>query len=409
MVHKKKYLEILMRILNRLSVFILLVIITVFNNCKNSPTESQAVLEKRSFTYSEVSSAGTFSAGEFFSKALQDSLSIILDSTFKHINIQGISVAVGVPGKGIWTAALQKGNSSVTIDSNTVFHAESTGKIFTSVVILKLIEEGILSFDMTLNKWYSFIPRSDKITIRHLLTHTSGIPSFESCPDYEPENYYEPIEKVNWSIKYPYLFKPGEGFSYCNTGYVLLGLIAEKETGKSFANLLEEYIINPLGLKNTFPITKENKNSVIKVTGHHYGQPLVPGEDRTAPSSAGMIASTPTDIIIFLQALVSSQLISAQSVQEMFTDMIKWPDIQNSVFYGKGIVLFPEVSIEIGKFSFISHNGGSTWMGFHCYLHYVPELNVFACAMLNDYNDAAADGVILVPLIECVYKNLTKY
>ena len=403
-----------MQTLKQLLSYIFIASFVIVSNCKNSPTEPKAELEKKSFSYSEISSTGTFSTGEFFNRDLRDSLSIILDNTFRYIDIEGISVAVGVPGKGIWTSTRQKGNDNVIIDSSTIFHAESTGKIYTSTVMLKLIEEGILSLDMTLDNWYSptplsnkiYIPRSDKITIRHLLTHTSGIPSFESCPDYVPGNYYEPIEKVKWSIKYPYLFNQGESFSYCNTGYILLGLIAEKETGKSFADLLTEYIINPLGLKNTIPITSENKNTVIQINGHHYGQPLIPGEDRTGPAFAGMIASTPTDIIIFLQALVSGQLISEQSVQEMFTDMIRWSEIQNSVYYGKGIMLFPDVPIDIGKFTFISHNGGSTWMGFHCYLHYLPKLNVFACAMLNDYNDKAVDGAILIPLMEGVYKNL---
>jgi D-alanyl-D-alanine carboxypeptidase len=367
----------------------------------NPPEE----LEKRSFAYADIKSTGTFAIENALDKNMQDSLSTTLDKIWKDIPLNGISVAVGVPNRGMWIATRHTKDNSAPIDTTTLFHAESTGKMFTSVVILKLVEQGILSLDMTIDKWYSFIPRSDRITIRHLLTHTSGIPTFEAQKEYLPENYYEPIDKVKWSIKYPYLFEPGTAFSYSNTGYIILGLIAEQATGKTFANLLTEYIITPLGLKNTVPITKENRNIVISIPGHGARQIINPHEDYTGPAQAGMIASTPKDIIIFFQALMSGQLLSPQSVQEMFTDMMKFPDTQVPTFYGKGIMALPDVPpSEFPSDLFIEHNGGGPDMGFFCFPVYVPKSNVFVCVMTNDSNDNAA--AIKYVLAYCVVKNL---
>jgi D-alanyl-D-alanine carboxypeptidase len=365
----------------------LLISSIIFNDCKKSSDNPYPPLnEKRSFLFEDIKSPGTFTSSKEFSKKIQDSLSKYLDFILKDINLSGISVAVGIPDTGIWTAVRQNGNDIYNIDTNTVFHAESTGKIFTSVIILKLIEQGMLSLDMTIDKWFSFIPQSDKITIRQLLMHTSGIKSFESCKEYDYTKVYQPIEKVKWSIKYPHLFEPGKSFSYSNTGYIILGLIAEQVTGKSFENLLQENIITPLGLKNTFPITMENRETVIKIKGHNAGKIIEPMEDVTGPSYAGYIATTPKDIIIFFQALMSGRILTKESVQEMFMDMNRFPDTSVPVFYGKGIMALPDVpSNEFPYDLFIEHNGGSDWMGFYCYPLYVPKINLFICVMTNDY------------------------
>jgi D-alanyl-D-alanine carboxypeptidase len=365
----------------------LLISSLVFFGCKKSSDNPYPPLnDKRNFLFEDIKSLGTFASSKEFNKKIQDSLSMYLDSILKHINLSGISVAVGIPDTGIWTAVRQNGDDTYNIDTNTVFHAESTGKMFTSVVILKLIEQGMLSLDMTIDKWFSFIPQSDKITIRHLLMHTSGIKSFESCNEYDYTKVYQPIEKVKWSVKYPYLFEPGKSFSYSNTGYIILGLIAEQVTGKSFENLLQEEIITPLALTNTFPITMENRETVIKIKGHKKGKLIERMEDVTGPAYSGYIATTPKDIIIFFQALMSGQLLTKESVQEMFMDMNRFPDTSVPVFYGKGIMALPDVpSSEFPYDLFIEHNGGSDWMGFYCYPLYVPKINLFVCVMTNDY------------------------
>jgi D-alanyl-D-alanine carboxypeptidase len=370
------------------SILSLLIISSLFFvGCeKSSDNPYPPLTEKRSFLYEDIQSQGTFKNTKEFKKNIQDSLSKYLDSFFSDISLSGISVAMGIPDSGIWTAVRQNGNDTYPIDTNTVFHAESTGKIFTSVIILKLIEQGILSLDSTIDKWFSFIPKSDKITIRHLLMHTSGIRSFESCKEYDYTKAYQPMEKVKWSIKYPYLFEPGKSFSYSNTGYILLGLIAEQATGKSFENLLQENIFIPLGLKNTHAITMENKETVIKIKGHSGGKLIEKMEDITGPAYSGCIASTPKDIIVFFQALMSGRILTKESVQDMFTDMNRFADMGVPVFYGKGIMALPDIpSNEFPYNLLIEHNGGSDWMGFYCYPLYVPEINLFVCIMTNDY------------------------
>ncbi|MBK8806996.1 MAG: beta-lactamase family protein [Bacteroidales bacterium] len=362
-----------------------LVLISVFIGCKEKDSYP-SLIDKRTYLFEEIQSHGTLSTSKAFNKEIQDSLSMFLDSMQMFLNISSMSVAIGIPDVGVWSAVRQNNDDENRIDTNTIFHAESTGKIYTSVLILKLVEQGVLSLDTSIDKWFSYIPKSDKITIRDLLMHTSGIPSFESCKEYDYTKVYQPMEKVLWSLKYPFLFEPGTSFSYSNTGYILLGLIAEQATGKSFEELLQQNIISPLGLKYTYAITFENKDTLITLKGHKGGKEIILMEDVTGPSFSGYIASTPKDQIVFLQALMSGRLISKESVEDMFNEMNRFPEMKPPAYYGKGIMAMPDIpSNQFPYDLLIEHNGGSTWMGFYSYPLYVPEINMFVSVMTNDY------------------------
>ncbi|MEZ4772004.1 MAG: serine hydrolase [Bacteroidia bacterium] len=138
---------------------------------------------------------------------------------------------------------------------NTKFIIGSMNKSFTQVVILQLIEEGKLAWDDKMVKYLDgfTLPGTDKITIRHLANHTSGY------GDYHSRAFFDlPFEQKNIATvtqiarSMELLFPPGEGDEYSNTGYVLLGAIIEKVTGKSYADNVTSRIVEPLGLKNTY-------------------------------------------------------------------------------------------------------------------------------------------------------------
>ncbi len=133
------------------------------------------------------------------------------------------------------------------------YRIASISKQFTAVCILKLVEEGKLKLDDKLSKYVPAFPKGDSVTIRMLLTHTSGLVNLGNLPEYVD------MVRLSWSEdsiirfiqKQPYYFSPGARFDYCNTGYFLLGYIVEKASGETFRHYLRNHILDPLDLHDT--------------------------------------------------------------------------------------------------------------------------------------------------------------
>src|SRR5208283_4739801 len=129
----------------------------------------------------------------------------------------------------------------------------SITKQFTAAAILKLQEEGKLSVNDKLTKYFPEFPRGDEVTLEHLLTHTSGIHSFASKPQFL-EMVKSPVKEedlVRSIEKDPYDFAPGKKYQYNNSGFFLLGCIIEKVSGHSYGDFLRENFFEPLGMTNT--------------------------------------------------------------------------------------------------------------------------------------------------------------
>src|SRR5262245_11012821 len=161
-------------------------------------------------------------------------------------------------GKIIYKGAFGKANMEWDIPNapDTRFRLGSITKQFTSMLTLQLVEQGKIKLD---GKISDYLPdyRKDigeKVTIHHLLTHTSGIPSYTSQPKFFEDVSRNPYKVVDFVQKYTsgnLEFEPGSKFSYNNSGYFLLGAIIEKVTGKSYEQVLKENIFDPAGMKNT--------------------------------------------------------------------------------------------------------------------------------------------------------------
>src|SRR5688572_17307322 len=138
---------------------------------------------------------------------------------------------------------------------DTKFRLGSITKQFTALAILQLAEAGKLSLDDPAKKYYSDAPPAwDKVTVHHLLNHTSGIPSYTSIPNFFRDKARDPLkpaEIVKLTQDKPLEFEPGEKMIYSNSGYVLLGHIIEKASGEEYADYMRKHIFEPLGMKNT--------------------------------------------------------------------------------------------------------------------------------------------------------------
>src|SRR3984957_20948064 len=225
---------------------------------------------------------------------------------------------------------LNKGYGSANLEWDvpnspaTKFRLGSITKQFTAASILLLQERGKLNVQDPVKKYMADTPAAwDKVTIYHVLTHTSGIPSFTSFPEYAK---WEPFattaaEEVAWFRDKPLEFTPGEKWSYSNSGYVLLGYLIEKITGGSYERFVRENIFIPLDMKDS---GYDSNSAVIvkRASGYTAGKSGLENAgfvNMTIPFSAGALYSTTEDLLRWEQGLFSGKLLSASSLQTMTT------------------------------------------------------------------------------------------
>lgn len=211
----------------------------------------------------------------------------------------------------------------------------SITKTYTAAIIIKLIEDGKLSLNTKLSKFYKNIDGAKKISIDHLLRHRSGLPNMTDQEDYL-SYYKDPIseaDQINRFSKFKLEFRPGKKYSYSNTGYVLLSYVAEKASGMTYAQLLEKYITKPLNLKNTYIYVKGNpRDGEVKSYDKGVKWKETTMTHETVPTGAGAIVSTPKEVAIFLRSLLKGKIISLKNVKEMK---------RLTQGYGLGIKTFP--------------------------------------------------------------------
>ena len=231
----------------------------------------------------------------------------------------------------------------------TKFRIASITKQFTATAIMQLQEKNLLNVNDSISKHIPDYPEIGKqITIHHLLTHTSGIPNYTSFPDYE-ETMMIPSSveiTINKFKDKPLEFTPGEKFSYCNSGYILLGYIIEKIYVKLYETYLQENIFQPLEMKNTgydhYSQIIKNRASGYYMTGN--GSINAAYIDMCNGYSAGALYSTVEDLYLWDRALYTEKIVSKTSLDNAFT-----PFLEN---YGYGWLL-----TEVFNHKVVGHNG----------------------------------------------------
>ncbi len=205
----------------------------------------------------------------------------------------------------------------------------SITKQFTSMLIMQLVEQGKLKLDVPISTYLQDYPKKNGgiITIHHLLTHTSGIPNMTAFPGFYKDimpNSYNPLQLVNLFADSTLLFKPGERFDYSNSGYILLGYIIEKVTGKSYEQVLQENIFTPLKMNNT---GYDHNRPLVKNRARGYeknGRLYVKSDfiNMSVPYSAGALYSTVEDLHLWDQALYSNQLLRKENMDMVPSAMV---------------------------------------------------------------------------------------
>lgn len=296
-----------------------------------------------------------------FDKAKMDSLFSSIENHGKGMG----SVSVFADGKEVYRksygfAYLENG---VKATASTKYRVGSISKTFTATVIMKLIERGDISLSTPLRNFYPPIKNSDKITIEHLLQHRSGIANFTSAEDYMEWNTLKHTkgQLITKIVAGEARFAPGEKFEYSNSNYVLLTYIAEEITGRSFSVLLNQFVLQPCGLKNTYVGGKINPAaneaySYVKMADWKKEKET----DLSIPLGAGFIVSTPTDLNTFFYNLFSGKIVSNESLKKMTT-------LKDN--FGLGLFKVPFYDM-----TGYGHTGGID--GFHSNAYYFPESKV---------------------------------
>jgi D-alanyl-D-alanine carboxypeptidase len=238
--------------------------------------------------------------------------------------IPGLALKVVWHGKEIKTAAYGFANLEwdVPATPETVFEIGSVTKQFTAACILLLAEQGKLSLDDKISKYLQNTPASwTNITIRHLLTHTSGVKNYTGLDGFELSRHLTQAQFIAQIGELPLVFAPGEKFSYCNTGYNLLGYIIENVSGKKYWEFLSENILGPLKMSAT---TNREPSRILKLRAAGYEQDKTNGlvnrdVDYTGLFSAGEIVSTVGDLMKWDAALDTEKILKNSSKKLMWT------------------------------------------------------------------------------------------
>ncbi|MEM7484063.1 MAG: serine hydrolase domain-containing protein [Bacteroidota bacterium] len=336
-------------------------------------------------------------------KKLDSLVQILVDNKETPGVAYGIQIDGMEPVFGSYGFSNLESDKSMSVDDQ--FRIASITKPFTAISIFQLIESEKLSLDDTLDYFFPDFPRGEKITIYHLLSHTSGMVNwydtkmpqdtpedFPMCA--QPHKYVEEMENM-------FLFEPGDFHSYSNTGYVLLGEIVEIISGKSFERYLKDEIFNPLQIIDSEMETLANSSEQwAKGYGLDRGvkELFVEPEKYPMPYAAGGLRSTVKDLLLLMKGLNDGTLLSKELRDKMtqYAKVNSGEDINDIVnFYFPKDFVLPERPEYLGKYGYglgfqrmeifstdaIWHGGGIA--GFQTALIHIPDNGVTLSILTN--------------------------
>jgi CubicO group peptidase (beta-lactamase class C family) len=270
---------------------------------------------------------------------------------------------------------------NIPMPVDAMFEIGSVTKQFTAVAILQLRDEGKLTLDDEITKWLpDFDTRGNKVTLRRLLDHTSGIKGLTEMPEFGDlvNNGRYPRDSAYALIKrYPFQFKTGEAQIYNNSAFWLLGMIVEKASGMTYEDYVEKKLFEPLGMKRSMYC---NSSENVEKRAHGYGVQngmvrRAPTNVHTWPFSAGSLCSTAGDMVTWVKALHGGKLLSAKSYAELIT-----PSKLNDgtpIRYSMGL----SVGKDVRGLKYIGHGGAIA--GFVAEVGWYPDAQAAIVVLMN--------------------------
>jgi CubicO group peptidase (beta-lactamase class C family) len=308
--------------------------------------------------------------------------------------IPGVSLAVVKNGKPLIAKGYGFANleHQVPVKPETIFQSGSVGKQFTAMAVMILVDEGKIELDEKIGKYLGEVPETwANITVRHLLSHTGGMTDYPQ--DFDFRRDFSEDELLKRGKEIPLAFVPGEKWQYSNLGYVTLGIIIHKVSGKFYGDLLQERVFGPLGM-TTARIISEADIVPNRASGYRLVKGEVKNHEWVSPSlnttADGALYLSTFDMMRWDEALASGKLLKKASYDEMWSP-IKLNSGKTHP-YGFGWALR-----QVNGRRVVEHGGA--WQGFKAHIARYPEnkLTVIVFANLIQTNQAKlANGVAAI-------------
>ncbi|AKU19251.1 hypothetical protein VV02_23715 [Luteipulveratus mongoliensis] len=259
----------------------------------------------------------------------------------------GTTVAAGnASGSWVLTKGTGVTGANKPIQPNEHFRAGSQTKTFTVAVVMQLVDEGKINLDSSIESYLPGLVQGNgydgnKITVRQLLQHTSGIPTYPANTKPGPDGTYTNEQLVRAALAQTPWFAPGTDWKYSNTGLVLASMVIEKITGQTVGDAITSRLIQPLGLTGTrFPKPGDKTVGAPAVHGYNwlyvYWKDVSNSSEPSGYSGAGALISTLDDLMKFDQALADGKVVSAASLAQMRTTYDAKPTFYDG--YGLGLM-----------------------------------------------------------------------
>jgi CubicO group peptidase (beta-lactamase class C family) len=305
----------------------------------------------------------------------------------KAQKVPGVALAIIRRGE----VALVKGYGEANVEhhvpvtADTIFQTGSVGKQFTAAAIMTLVDEGRISLDDSVTKYWPEVGKWwHPVTVGHLLTHTSGMGNFEPGTQLDLRKDYTDDDFARLAFALKPEFAPGSRWSYSNPGYVLLGCLIGKVTGRPYGELLRDRVFNPLGMK-TARVVSEADIVPHRAAGYHLADGGLKNQDWCSPSvnatADGGLYVTARDMIAWDRGIRAKAVLKPESWEKVFTPV----RLRSGKTYPYGFGWF--VDEERGQ---LRHHHGGAWQGFKTYIsRYLGD--DFTVILLTNLGDAEPD------------------
>jgi D-alanyl-D-alanine carboxypeptidase len=351
------------------------VLLLAASGCSDEPTAQQP-----SATTTPTSSSAE--TAKPMSDAVAQRLDAAVNQAMAAVSVPGAMIGVWGPD-GSYVRAFGVADKATGAPMKTDFYSRigSQTKTFTATGVLQLAGQGKLGLDDPIAKFVDGVPQGDRITLRQLARMQSGLfnysesTAFQQAMFADPRRPFTPQELLNFAFAQPNEFPPGEGFQYCNTNYILLGLVVERVSGQPLHVYVRDHILTPLGMSHTsFP----TNNAFPEPHAQGYTVQTANGAEATStdwdPSwgwAAGAMISTLDDMHIWAPALATGKLLTPE-MQAQRLQTVGAPGLPPQDGYGLGI-------FNLG--GWIGHNGSLP--GYQTVAVYLPEKQTTMVILIN--------------------------
>jgi CubicO group peptidase (beta-lactamase class C family) len=311
-------------------------------------------------------------------QASPDAIDQYVQGEMQKLHIPGVALLIARDGKIVRAQGYGLSNVElqVPVKPETVFQSGSLGKQFAATAVMMLVEEGKIKLDDPLTKYFKEAPATwNQVTVRQLLSHTAGFGDYPANFDFHKEHTEEETFKIIQRI--PLAYPPGTKYSYSNMGYVTVGVLIHRVTGKFYGDFLQERIFQPLGMSTT-RIISEADIIPNRAGGYRLVKGQLKNQDWVAPSvnttADGSLYFSILDLAKWDAALYGDKLLKPSSLEQMWTVAKLNDGKPNPGDYGFGW--------DVGSKGHLVEHGGA-WQGFNTYIARYRDAKLTVVVLTN--------------------------